>query len=188
MGKKKNSRKEFPQRWCWCSLISLRVVALKASRTIINLSDTKVGACIAKQTQIQKHQNTQIQKNTRRRRTIMCCAIWKQIKQKLRRTIETLCTCYRLTHWPTDPLTTHTDPPDPPNPPRTHTSPDHFSILWSSTLYVQTNYFLKPHDTHYPLTHWPLTHHPHRPTKPNRPDHFFTYDVLHFSNHIFSKS
>ena len=102
MGKKKNSRKEFPQRWCWCSLISLRVVALKASRTIINLSDTKVGACIAKQTQIQKHQNTQIQKNTRRRRTIMCCAIWKQIKQKLRRTIETLCTCYRLTHWPTD--------------------------------------------------------------------------------------
>ena len=132
-------------------------------------------------TKTPKYSNT---KNTRRRRTIMCCAIWKQIKQKLRRTIETLCTCYRLTHWPTDHSHRPTNPPDPPNPPRTHTSPDHFSILWSSTLYVQTNYFLKPHDTHYPLTHWPLTHHPHRPTRPtkNPPNQTISplYDVLHY--------
>ena len=59
MRKKKNSRKE---RWCWCLLISLRVVAFKASRTIINLSDTKVGVCIAKHTQIQKNTQTQSSK------------------------------------------------------------------------------------------------------------------------------
>ena len=68
-------------------------------------------------------------------------------------------------HWPTDhsPIT-HTDPPDPPNPPRTHLT---WPFLHFMTFYtIQTKYFLKPHDTQYPLTHWPLTHDPHRPTKP----------------------
>ena len=59
-------------------------------------------------------------------------------------------------HWPTDhsPIT-HTDPPDPPNPPRTHLT---WPFLHFKTFYaIQTKYFLKPHDTQYPLTHWPLT-------------------------------
>ena len=55
---------------------------------------------------------------------------------------------------------THTDPPDPP---RTHLT---WPFLHFMTFYtIQTKYFLKPHDTQYPLTHWPLTHHTHRPTK-----------------------
>ena len=36
---------------------------------------------------------------------------------------------------------------------------------------IQTIYFLKAGDTHYPVTHCPLTHHPHRPTIPTKPTH-----------------
>ena len=60
---------------------------------------------------------------------------------------------------------------------------------------IQTIYFLKAGDTHYPATHCPLTHHPHRPTIPTKPTHkppymaiSPLYDVIHYTNHIFSES
>ncbi len=39
----------------------------------------------------------------------------------------------------------------------------HCARFWT----IQTIYFLKAGDTHYPATHCPLTHHPHRPTNPS---------------------
>ena len=60
---------------------------------------------------------------------------------------------------------------------------------------IQTKYFLKAGDTHYPVTHCPLTHHPHRPTIPTKSTHspphmtiYQMYDVLDHTNHIFSES
>merc|ERR1712105_377545 len=64
----------------------------------------------------------------------------------------------------------------------------HFMMFYT----IQTIYFLKAGDTHYPVTHCPLTHHPHRPTKPTHSPPYMTispiYDVLHNTNHIFSES
>ena len=63
------------------------------------------------------------------------------------------------------PITCHPHRPTrPKNPPRTHLT---WPFLHFMTFYtIQTKYFLKPHDTQYPLTHWLLTHRLHRPTKP----------------------
>merc|ERR1712243_458113 len=88
---------------------------------------------------------------------------------------------------------THTDPTYPQNPPTTHLKWPflHFMMFYT----IQTIYFLKAGDTHYPMTHCPLPHHLHRPTLHKKSTHnshnmtiFPFYDVLHYTNHIFSES
>ena len=63
-------------------------------------------------------------------------------------------------HWPTvhSPIA-HSDPPHPQNPPTWL----FIHLMMFNT--IQTEYFMKPHVTHYLLTHCRLTLHPHRLTE-----------------------